>query len=339
MSFFDPRLEPIDVPGPVADAEPAEFGPADEELLDSYSKVVIAAVEKVGPSVVHVQVLRPGPRGAAQTGAGSGVILTPDGYILTNSHVVHGARDVRVALVDGREFPAQLVGDDLATDLAVLRIPANDLPAAPLGDSDKVRVGQLVIAIGNPFGFQFSVTAGVVSAVGRSLYTAAGRPVDNVIQTDAALNPGNSGGPLVDSRGRVIGINTAIIFPAQGLAFAIPINMARWVAALLIRDGRVRRAYLGITGQNRPLPPWVVRGLQLPANQGVTVVEVAPGSPAERAGLRPGDIIIGLDGRVIRRLEDLHRVLTAELINRPTAVRVLRDGRVVTLQTVPSEAP
>ncbi len=338
MTFFNPQLEAIDNPGPVSGAQPAELGAADEEAIDSYSRVVIAAVERVGPSVVHVQVARPGPRNAAQAGAGSGVILTPDGYILTNSHVVHGARQIRVALVDGREFPAQLVGDDPATDLAVIRIPANDLPAAPLGDSDKVRVGQLVIAIGNPFGFQFSVTTGVVSAVGRSLYTSAGRPVDNVIQTDAALNPGNSGGPLVDSRGRVIGINTAVIFPAQGLAFAIPINMARWVAALLIRDGRVRRAYLGITGQNRPLPPWVVRTLQLPADQGVGVLEVAPGSPAERAGLRPGDTIIGLNGQVIRRLEDLHRVLTGELINRPTAVRVLRDGKVLTLQAVPSEA-
>ncbi|HOK55121.1 MAG TPA: trypsin-like peptidase domain-containing protein, partial [Armatimonadota bacterium] len=262
------------------------------EILDAYSQAVISVIERVGPSVVNITMKRPAkartPRGLMPfeaTGAGSGVIITPDGYIMTNSHVVAGSTAIEATLNDGTTLPARLVGEDPDTDTAVIKVDASGLPAAELGDSDKLRVGQLVIAIGNPFGFQATVTAGVVSAVGRSLRGQTGRPIDNVIQTDAALNPGNSGGPLVDSHGKVVGINTAVIQFAQGICFAIPINTARWIAGLLIKNGRINRAHLGVSVEPRPIHPRLVRHYELPSNMGVVIANVVSGSPAELAGL------------------------------------------------------
>jgi S1-C subfamily serine protease len=259
-------------------------------------------------------------------GAGSGVIIAPDGYVLTNSHVVHGAVRLEVALGDGRAFTARLVGDDPATDLAVVRIDAAGLPFAPLGDSERLRVGQLVIAIGNPLGFQATVTAGVISALGRSLRSQSGRLIENIIQTDAALNPGNSGGPLADSRGRVVGINTAVIRGAQGICFAVPASTARWVTGLLIREGRVHRAYLGIAGEPRPLPPSVAREQRLTRPSGVGVVQVTPGGPAEGAGVRPGDTIVALDGTSVASLDDLHRLLSRMAIGASVRLAVVRGN-------------
>ncbi len=333
------RLFPIDGPGPgtngsgAATADRMPLADA-EAVLDAYSEAVMTVAERVGPSVVNVAgvhrgtvMTRRGPMPYEAPGAGSGVIIAPDGYILTNSHVVHGARELEVTLADGRAFRAHLVGDDPDTDLAVLRIDASGLPAAELGDSDRLRVGQLVIAIGNPFGFQASVTAGVVSALGRTLRSERGRPIEDIIQTDAALNPGNSGGPLVDSRGRVVGINTAIIRGAQGISFAIPINTARWVAGLLIKEGRVRRAFLGIVGQARPLAARTVREQRLAAPTGVEIVQVVPGSPAERAGIRVGDTIVALDGAPVSGADDVHRYLARATAGTAIRVGVLRDGQ------------
>jgi S1-C subfamily serine protease len=305
----------------------------DEELLDAYSQAVTGVVERVSPSVVHLAVTHSGrartPNGTVpyeRAGAGSGVIITPDGYVLTNSHVVQGAGRLEVGLSDGRQAPATLVGADPHTDLAVVRIAESGLPAAPFGDSARLKVGQLVIAIGNPLGFQATVTAGVVSALGRSLRSESGRLIEDIIQTDAALNPGNSGGPLVDSRGGVIGINTAVIQYAQGLCFAIPGNTARWVAGLLIKEGRVRRAQLGVAGQTRPLPRRLVYDLRLSAATGVQIVNVLPGSPAAEADLRPGDIVIALETTTIADVDDLHRYLTRYPDERHATVRLLRDA-------------
>jgi S1-C subfamily serine protease len=287
--------------------------------LDAYSRTVIAAADRIGPAVVHLQVVRDGE----SMGAGSGFVFTPDGAVLTNSHVVRGADAVEAILPDGTSRTADPVGDDPETDLAVLRIgPA---PHAELGDSSALRVGQLVLAVGNPFGFQHSVTAGVVSALGRSLRSGTGRRIDGVIQTDAPLNPGNSGGPLVDSAGRVVGVNTAIIFPAQGICFAIPSDTARFVAGALLRDGRVRRARIGIAAEDvRP--------------RGVLILEVEPGGPADRAGLRRGDLLVGLDGEAIRSLDDLHRLLTAERVGRDATARAMRRGRSLTATVTPVES-
>ena len=302
-----------------------------EAVLDAYSQAVVAVAEKVGPAVVNIAALRRGtartPRGPVPFEApsgGSGVVIAPAGYVLTNSHVVQGAARLEVTLADGRAFPAQPVGLDPATDLAVVRIDASGLPAAELGDSDRLRAGQLVIAIGNPLGFQATVTAGVVSALGRSLRSENGRPIENVIQTDAALNPGNSGGPLVDSRARVVGINTAIIQGAQGICFAVPVNTARWVAGLLIKEGRVRRAYLGITGENRPLHVRVARehGLSIPT--GVGVVQVAANSPAAAVGIQPRDVIVRLDDAPMTTLDDIQRFLSRAPIGVAVRVGLLR---------------
>jgi S1-C subfamily serine protease len=317
----------------------------DEGLLDAYSRAVIEAAEKVSPSVVYIQVTgRPGGRRrqAPQevTGTGSGFVFTPDGFILTNSHVVHGSSRIDVTLMDGRKFQAQLIGDDPDTDLAVIRITAPNLVPAQLGDSHSIRVGQLVIAIGNPFGFQYTVTAGVVSALGRSLRAQSGRLMDGVIQTDAALNPGNSGGPLVNSRGEVIGVNTATILPAQGICFATSIDTAKFVAGRLIRDGKISRSYIGVAGQNVPLPRRIVRFYQLPVETAVLVVSFETNgetSAAREAGMLAGDLVVEFDGMPIRGIDDLHRLLTDERIGKRVPVTVIRGVQKLTVELVPKE--
>jgi S1-C subfamily serine protease len=270
-------------------------------------------------------------------GVGSGVLFTPDGFILTNSHVVNQAQQVRVTLPDGRSGPAYRVGLDPHTDLAVIRIDGGDLPWARFGDSKRVRVGQIAIAIGNPYGFQHSVTAGVVSALGRSLRAQSNRLMDDVIQTDAALNPGNSGGPLVTTSGEVIGINTAMILPAQGLCFAVASNTARFVASLLIRDGRIRRSYIGVAGQNTPVPRAIARANQLAVASGVLVQSVARESPAAAGGLHEGDVILAFGDRTIAGVDDLHRLLTADRIGVRSDVAILRGGARRTITIVPAE--
>jgi S1-C subfamily serine protease len=322
---------------------PAQQPAADGPLFDAYSEAVVRAVERTGPAVVHLDVTlgrtRPRVPGAPPNGTGSGFIFTPDGFALTNSHVVHGATSVRAMLPDGTIYPAEVIGDDPDTDVAVLRLGATGLPAVELGDSGALRAGQLVIAIGNPLGFQATVTAGVVSALGRSMRAQSGRLIEGIIQTDAALNPGNSGGPLVDSRGRVVGINTAVIAGAQGICFAVPVNTARFVIPRLIRDGRVRRSWIGIVGQSIRLSRRRVQLSHLHAEGAVLVTEVAPGSPADRAGLRPRDIIVRIDDSRVVGVDDLHRMLTDEAIGRSTDVVVLRDGELRTLGVIPAEGP
>jgi S1-C subfamily serine protease len=306
--------------------------PDDSELLDSYSRAVIRAVETVGPAVVKIDVER---------GGGSGVVFTPDGLVLTNSHVVHRTQRMAMTLSDGRTFRADVVGDDPDTDLAVVRagVAAGvSLPWASLGDSRAVRVGQIAIAIGNPFGFHHSVTAGVVSALGRTLRSRSGRLMDDIIQTDAALNPGNSGGPLVTTRGEVIGINTATILPAQGLCLAIASNTAQFVAARLIRDGRIRRSYIGVAGQTVPIPRALARANQLAVSSGVLVASVEPQSPAAAAGVRDGDVILAFAGEPISGVDHLHRQLTDDRIGAPSAVTVLRNGARRQLTLVPAES-
>ena len=304
----------------------------DSDLLDAYSRSVIRAVEKVGPAVVKIDVDR---------GGGSGVVFTPDGLVLTNSHVVHRAQRMAMTLADGRTFRADVVGDDPDTDLAVVRAgveAGGSLPWANLGDSRAVRVGQIAIAIGNPYGFQHSVTAGVVSALGRSLRSRSGRLMDDIIQTDAALNPGNSGGPLVTTRGEVIGINTATILPAQGLCLAIASNTAQFVAARLIRDGRVRRSYIGVGGQTVPIPRALARANQLAVSSGVLVVAVEPQSPAAVAGVRDGDVILAFAGEPISGIDHLHRHLTDDQIGVPSTMTVLRNGARRQIAVVPAES-
>jgi S1-C subfamily serine protease len=300
-------------------------------LLDAYSEAVIAAAERVSPSVVKIETQHDGRRG----GSGSGFVFTPDGFILTNSHVVHGANSIHVALPDGERHQADKVGDDPDTDLAVVRITAKNLAAVAFGDSNAIRVGQLVIAIGNPYGFQATVTSGVVSALGRSLRTQTGRLIDNVIQTDAALNPGNSGGPLVTSNGEVVGVNTAIILPAQGICFAIAINTAEFVAARLIKDGRIHRGYIGVAGQNAPLHRALVRGRHLPAATGIFVVSVEQNSPAQRAEVREGDIIVALGDRPAPDIDALHRLLTDYQAGTPVSLTVVRGTEKLVLPIDP----
>lgn len=309
----------------------------DAPLFDAYSQAVVGAAEKISPSVVKIDVAQPG-RGGERHGGGSGFVFTPDGLILTNSHVVHAARRMDVSLADGRRLPAHTIGDDPATDLAVIRVDAPNLVAAPLGDSQQLRVGQLVIAVGNPYGFQYTVTAGVVSAMGRSLRSQSGRLIDDVIQTDAALNPGNSGGPLVASDGRVVGVNTATILGAQGLCFAIGINTAKFVASALLREGRIRRSYIGVSAQTAPIHRRLVRFYDLPKETGVVVLSVEENSPARKAGLREGDMIISLGGMPVAGVDDLHRLLTDGCVATDTPLTILRYTDKLELSMVPEEA-
>jgi len=321
---------------------PVPDAPSDSALLDAYSNAVISASEKISPSVVKIDVAQAGRSRSGEPrerqGGGSGFVFTPDGLILTNSHVVHRATRIQVSFSDGHRFPAHTIGDDPATDLAVIRIDAPQIVAAPLGDSQKLRVGQLAIAIGNPYGFQYTVTAGVVSALGRSLRSYSGRLIDDVIQTDASLNPGNSGGPLVTSDGRVVGVNTATIMGAQGLCFAIGINTAKFVAGRMLRDGRIRRAYIGVEAQTAPLHRRLVRFYDLLQESGVIVSAVTPGSPAQRAGLREGDVIVALDGKAVAGVDDLHRLLTDAHVGVSSSLTVLRWTEKLELQVVPQEA-
>jgi len=303
---------------------------------DDFSETVIHVVETVGPAVISVR--RTNAQRNLYDGAGSGVVISPDGYALTNHHVVRGADKLEGVLNDGRVVPAELVGSDPDTDLALLRLAGGGHAAAELGDSDQLRVGELAIAIGNPLGLQATVTAGVVSALRRTLRGEAGRLIEDVVQTDAALNPGNSGGALVDAGGRVIGINTAIIGGAQGIAFAIPAATARMVASALISNGRVRRAYLGIGGAPTPIGWNLARALGLAANSGIRVLEVTPRGPASRAGVRAGDILVGLDGATLATLTDLQRALGAERIGSASLITLIRRGERVTLGVTPAEA-
>ncbi|MDX2168093.1 MAG: trypsin-like peptidase domain-containing protein [Deltaproteobacteria bacterium] len=314
--------------------------PDDEQLLDAYSRAVTSVAERVGPSVVNIEVRHAprGPRRHEAGGSGSGFVIAPDGFIITNSHVVHGAEAIRVALADGRQLGAELIGDDPDTDLAVLRVHGGGLQPVRLGDSQAIRVGQLAIAIGNPYGFQCTVTAGVISALGRSLRANSGRLIDDVVQTDAALNPGNSGGPLVDSHGHVIGVNTAIIRPAQGLCFAIAARTAEYVASRLIRDGKIRRSVIGVAGQNTPLLRRVVRFHGLPVESGVLVAGCEADSPAARAGLQKGDVIVGFDDTPIAAIDDLHRRLDENAVGVPATLTVLRRTEIVRVTVTPVEA-
>jgi S1-C subfamily serine protease len=330
------------VGGDEAAASPrSSLADADAAALDAYSSAITRVVERVGPAVGFVAVRKRArdrlgrPRDGG--GTGSCFAFTPDGYLLTNSHVVHGARAMTVTFPDGRSFDADLIGDDPDTDLAVIRVGANDLPAATLGRSGELRVGQIAVAIGNPLGFQNTVTAGVVSALGRTLRAASGRLMDDVIQTDAALNPGNSGGPLVNSAAEVIGVNTAMIPGAQALCFATGIDTARWVVGELLASGRVRRAYLGVAGATTPLPRLLQRAFELGQRSAVRVLEVQPASPAKIGGVESGDLIVGLDGVDVTGIDVLQRLLDASRIGRLSVLRIVRGNRLLHLTATPSE--
>ena len=331
-----------DEPSPGSAVAPRS-APGDASLLDAYSTAVTGAVERMSPSVVNIEVHQSAGRTRSgepreRRGGGSGFVFTPDGLILTNSHVVHDAVRIGVTMADGQRMPATLIGDDPASDLAVIRVTEPGLIAATLGDSQRLRVGQIVIAIGAPYGFQSTVTAGVVSALGRSLRSYSGRLIDDVIQTDASLNPGNSGGPLVDSAGRVVGVNTATILPAQGICFAIGINTAKFVASRLLRDGRLRRSYIGVSAQTVPVHRRVVRFYDLPKDMGAVVVGVEENSPAKRAGLRENDVIVALEGQPVAGVDDLHRVLTDVRVGVSCSLTILRWTEKLELSVVPEEA-
>jgi S1-C subfamily serine protease len=321
--------------GDLSGAPSAFAGYGDDGLLDSYSRTIAAVVNRVAPTVVNIRVLS-GERGQ---GGGSGFIIARDGFILTNSHVVQGARELEVTLHDSRVFPARVVGSDPETDLAVIRIDAPDIQHARLADSSQIRVGQIAVAVGSPYGFQQTVTAGIVSALGRSMRAESGRLMDEIIQTDAALNPGNSGGPLLNSAGEVIGVNTAVILPAQGICFAIASNTARFVTGWLIKDGYIRRSSIGVAGQNVPLHPRVVRFHKLPNDRGVLVMEVEPGSPAAVTGLQKGDTIVGFKGQAISTVDDLHKNLVASEIGVPSPLMFLRGTEKLFRMVVPRELP
>jgi S1-C subfamily serine protease len=333
---------------PRGDARSKNMAPSEpvEDLMDSYSRAVITAAEKVSPSVVYIEVQQPvrGRRGnpprvpQEARGSGSGFFFTPDGFILTNSHVVHRATRIEVTVADGHKHQADLIGDDPDTDLAVIRINAPNLLPAQLGEAQKIRVGQLVVAIGNPYGFQYSVTAGVVSALGRSLRAQSGRLMDDVIQTDAALNPGNSGGPLVNTRGEVIGVNTAMILPAQGICFATSIDTAKFVASRLIRDGKVSRSYIGLAGQNVSLPRRIVRYYDLAVESGILVVSFEGNSPARQSGVREGDIIVGFEDHPTAGIDDLHKLLSEERIGHESSLLVIRGTEKLRLKVMPEDS-
>ena len=334
---FVPALSDVD--SVVAEA-PVQASSGDDGLLDSYSRTVARVVEKVGPMVVNIRVHHASPAsrpGSEAGGTGSGFVIAPDGFILTNSHVVHGATRMEVTLADGRVFGASLAGEDPETDLAVIHINTSQLVNARLGDSKSIRVGHIAVAIGSPFGFHQTVTAGVVSALGRSMRSQSGRLIDNVIQTDAALNPGNSGGPLVNSRGEIIGVNTAIILPAQGICFAIASNTAEFVAAWLIKEGRIRRSWIGVAGQNVPIHRRVVRFHRTGVDYGVLVAGIEPGSPATRAGLREGDVIVAFEGEPVSGIDELHRHLVAKAIGIPSKITVIRHTEKLDLVVTPEE--
>ena len=311
---------------------------SDTGLLDAYSEAVANAAQRVSPAVVNIEVFQKKGPAESPAGTGSGFVFTPDGFVLTNSHVVAQANRISVTLLDGRRAEGTLVGSDPHSDIAVVRIGAAALSAAGLGDSGRLRVGQLAIAIGSPYGFQCTVTAGVVSALGRSLRSQSGRLIDDVIQTDAALNPGNSGGPLVNSRGEVIGVNTAVILPAQGICFAIGINTAKYVAARLIRDGRIVRGYVGVAGMTAPLPRRFVRFYHLPRETGVMVTSVEPGSPADKAGVMPRDMIVAYGDSPVGAVDDLYRFLSEEQIGARAELTVIRGMEKMRLEVVPSKA-
>jgi len=326
--------------GSAAQAGEARDPLTDAGFLDAYSRAVIHVVERVGPAVVSISLGRETrPEEFEPVGAGSGFVVAPDGYIVTNSHVVQGAPVIEASFTDGRRLPASLVGQDDSTDLAVINVDASGLPFAELGESTGLRVGQLVIAVGNPFGFQSTVSTGVVSALGRSLRSRQGRLIENIIQHTAPLNPGNSGGPLLDSHGRVVGINTAIIAQAQGIGFAIPAATARWVVAQLISQGRVRRSYLGIVGVQRPLDRRVMRFYHLKESSAVEIVSVDAAGPARKAGLRLGDIVVALDGRSVTGIDDIFRILAEWPIGRDVSVDVLRGKDLKPFRVTPAEAP
>jgi S1-C subfamily serine protease len=341
--YRDPRATALsggDLSSAVGSGPPArtDVSAADRGLHDAYSAAVTSAVARVAPAVAHVAVhRRRGGRGPSAHGAGSGFLITPDGYLLTNSHVAGGADAIEVVLADGRHAEADIVGDDPDSDLALLKVAASDLAWCSFGDSGRVAVGQIAIAIGSPYGFQHTVTAGIVSALGRSMRARTGRLLDNVLQTDAALNPGNSGGPLVDARGAVIGVNTAVIVPAQGICFAIAATTAERVAIALIRDGRVRRAWLGVGGETVPLPRRVVRHFELQRESAVRIQTVQGGSPATEAGIVRGDLVVAVDGVPVANVDDLQRALGAEAIGRELQIVVLRHDRRLALAAIPRE--
>jgi S1-C subfamily serine protease len=323
------------------------------DFLDAYSQAVVRVAETVSPAVVNItvnkalngrQVRYNGWRGNSQNpfevkGAGSGFFIASDGYILTNHHVVSGASRIKITTSDGADYEARLVGQDPETDLAVIRAEAPSMPQVTLGNSDTLRVGQMVIAIGNPNGLQNTVTAGVVSATGRTLNNQSGRLIENIIQTDAALNPGNSGGPLVDSHGRVIGVNTAIIAMSQGICFAIPSNTARWVAGMLMKDGKVTRGFIGISCQQQPIPAPVIRSLNLPHKTGVGVLELTENGPAARAGLKPGDLILSLNNQPVASIYQLQRQLSSEVIGKDISLTALRGNSRLDLYIRPTLPP
>lgn len=309
---------------------------SDVDILDAFSRAVTTVVETVAPAVAAVTLKR--DKNGPSLGAGSGVMIAPDGYLLTNSHVVHGAPLVEVAFNDGRSLAAEIVGEDEATDLAALKVSATGLPFCTVGDSELLRPGQLVIAIGNPLGFDSTVSSGVVSSLGRALRSREGRLIENIIQHTAPLNPGNSGGPLVDSRGHIVGINTAIIAGAQGIGFAIPSKTAEWVLSQLLRHGRVRRGFLGIAASRRPLGRRVVLKLGLPRETGAEIISLHQGGPAQKAGLLPGDIVIGIGERPVSSVDDLHRFLTEWPVNEPVKIRILRGAETVDYTVIPVEA-
>lgn len=317
----------------------------DGSLLDTYSRTVSGVARQVSGAVVHLKVQKPNPQTKSRAqgpnpqngGSGSGFVISSDGFVVTNSHVVNGATHIEASLPDGRSFHASLIGDDPSTDIAVVKIDGDNLTPTRFADSSNLQVGQIAIAIGNPFGFQYSVTAGVVSALGRTLRTQSGRLIDDVIQTDAALNPGNSGGPLVDSFGQVIGVNTAVILPAQGLCFAVASNLVKYVVGKLILEGRVRRGMLGIGAQAVPLPAKWLNALEVPTKGGIQIQSVESGGPADKSGLRAGDVILQFEGKPVDTIDALHKVLDESSIGRNVTLWVLRDGQLKSMVAVPME--